>query len=260
MFFIKIVVTCTTLLFSLNRKSASCTHVSGLLHALVAMCPGGFLLAGNDADVTSEEEALPITSFVCQWKVPHRRKESTALMSESTFQKYVYGRERKRTLKPLEDFDPRPEQYRGTAMDRLPELLDKLRGKGLCISLALDSESRCWTETKGDSTRQLPPQLPSKKELQERVAEFKKSLHISPEKCRDIEKKTRDQHHSPLWYSVRRYRITASYFGQIVRRRPTTPPQSLVLQILGTKTFSTTATEWGQKNEALARNPACLRS
>lgn len=70
---------------------------------------------------------------------------------------------------------------------------------GLGISLLLDSKTRCWSdevETFGE--HQLPPQLPSKEELQKRVAELKKTLRLSPEQCRDIEMKTREQSQSSL--------------------------------------------------------------
>lgn len=69
---------------------------------------------------------------------------------------------------------------------------------------------------------------------------------------REIEQSTRDQSQSSLWYSVRRYRITASHFGDVYRRLPTTPPQSLVLRIQEPKRFFSEATEWGQKHEDIA--------
>ena len=96
-------------------------------------------------------------------------------------------------------------------------------------------------------TSSLQPKLPSKAELQYRVREFKKSLDLPPEKTREIEQNTRDQHNSPLWFSVRRYRLTASYFGAIYCRRSDTPPQALVLQILGTKQVTAPALEWHMK-------------
>ena len=85
-----------------------------------------------------------------------------------------------------------------------------------------------------------------------RVREFKKSLELPPEKTREIEQNTRDQHNSPLWFSVRRYRLTASYFGAIYCRRSDTPPQALVLQILGTKQVTAPALEWGKAHEEVA--------
>ena len=198
---------------------------------------------------------LPITSFACQWKAPRKRKESNKPVSDVVFQKDVYGRVmRKHTLKPIEDFDSRPVEERKKATDRLPELLDKLRGKGLSISLTLDSQTRCWSESEiANLTRKsLPPQLPTKTQLKERVLEFKKSLQLPQAKIREIEFDTREQNNTSLWYSVRKYRLTASYFGLVCRRLPTTPPQSLVLQILGTSSFTSEATEWGKQNESVA--------
>ena len=50
---------------------------------------------------------------------------------------------------------------------------------------------------------------------------------------------------------MRKYRITASFFGLIRQRLPTTP-HSLVLRMLGTSSFTSAATEWGKKNEQIA--------
>ena len=74
---------------------------------------------------------------------------------------------------------------------------------------------------------------------------------------REIEQNTRDQCRSSLWHSVRRYRISASHFGAIYRRLPTTPPQSLVLQILHPKKFSSAATDWGIRHEDIALKQYC---
>lgn len=77
---------------SLCRQSSCCTHISALLHALVALQPTKFpLQLINDNDSSSEEEALPITSLACQWKPPKKRKESTMQISDVNFEKHVYG-------------------------------------------------------------------------------------------------------------------------------------------------------------------------
>ena len=62
-------------------------------------------------------------------------------MLEIMFEKHVLGRTKKRKFQLLEEFDPRPESCRGTVKDRLSTLLDKVCGKGLCISLLLDSST-----------------------------------------------------------------------------------------------------------------------
>ena len=211
------VLSCT---LPLCRMSASCTRVSALLHALVALCPSTYS-AGSVPDA-SDDEALPVT---CQWKVPSKRKDCTLPLSKVVFEKHSYGRERKRSLKPMEEFDPRLAEYHNTAKDLLQDFLGKVKGKGLGVSLLLDPELQA-----NISGGPLQPKLPSKTELQYRVSEFKKSLELPPEKTREIEQTTRNQHNSPLWFSVRRYRLTASYFGAIYCRKSDTPPQALVLR------------------------------
>ena len=180
------------------RKSASCTRVSGLLHALVAMSPSFPSHSVMDPSTSEpEEEALPITSYVCQWKPPRKRKESTLQMSKATFHKPVYGRKKRRSSKPLEEFAPRPPEYKNTAQGRLTEFLGKVHRKGLCVSLMFNSASQYWQdETQTGSGEPLPPKLPSKEELQSSVEELKKSFHVSAFKLRQIEQNTRDQSQS----------------------------------------------------------------
>ena len=240
----------TSIIFTFfYSKSASCTHVSALLHALASLTSSYHQHVGDSPVLSDDEEALPVTSYLCQWNAPRKRKESNMPISEAVFQKHVYGRQRKRELKPIEDFDPRPVELRGKSNEHLKTLLGKVRGQGLGISLLFDEECRCWSTT---TEQPLTPVLPTKEQLRERVEEFKKSLRMPPHQLREIEQSTREQSRSSLWYSVRRYRITASYFGSVFRRKPTTPPHSLVLQILGAKPFTSAATEWGKKNEAVA--------
>lgn len=238
-------------MFLICRLSACCTHVSALLHALTALCPTSFTPYGEESSLDDEEAAVPVTSLACQWKPPRKRKETSAKISDVQFEKHVYGRAKKRVLKKLQDFDPRPERYRGTAISSLPTLLDNVRGQGLCVSLLLDPRTRHWSEEESCHSSSTP-NLPDITSLQCTIAEFKKSLQVSEEQSRSIAKETIGQRDSPLWFAVRRYRVTASRFGEIMRRKASTAPDSLVLQILQPKQFSTVATKWGIQNEAAA--------
>ena len=74
-------------LFYFFRNSASCTHISALLHALVLLTAPQFSLHPADSGQCIEEEAVPVTSLPCLWKPPKKRKESTMQMSEATFTK-----------------------------------------------------------------------------------------------------------------------------------------------------------------------------
>ena len=114
------------------RKSASCTHVSALLHALMSLTAPQFQLQQSELEShdvlhSCDEETVPVTSRPCQWKAPKKRKESTMAMSEASFIKHEYGREKKTTVEPLENFDLRPVDFRGSASEHLPDLLDKIR-------------------------------------------------------------------------------------------------------------------------------------
>ena len=190
--------------------------MSALLHALSS------LTAGHQQDVgsspaLSEEEALPVTSYLCQWNAPRKRKESAMPISKTTFRKHVYGRQQKHELKPIEDFDPRPIELRGKSTELLNTFLGKVQGQGLGVSLLFDKEGRCWSSMVEEPHT---PNMPTKEELQDRVEEFKKSLCMPSHRLREIEQSTGDQGLSSLWHNVRRYQITASYFVIIYRRKP----------------------------------------
>lgn len=183
----------------------------------------------TSSSVTDDEDAdsVPVTSLPCRWKTPRKRKESNLKISDATFEKHAYGKTKKVKLLPIENYDPRPEKYRNTVDSHMKKFLDAVGGKGLGVSLLLDPSTRYW----GDNTQPalLPPELPSTKQLEQTIIEFKKSLNITMQQAREI---TRSQRHSPEWFAARRYRITASVFGLIYCRKPDTPPDALVASLL----------------------------
>ena len=85
-----------------------------------------------------DDYTTPVTSLPCQWKRPKKPKESTLHVSKATFEKHDYAKPTKRKIKHVEDFDPRPPEFRGLAANGIPELLDKVRREQLGISLLLD--------------------------------------------------------------------------------------------------------------------------
>ena len=107
------------------------------LHALLALSPppSPFLSQSGDpqpstsASTSSDSEVLLVTLYLCTWKDPRKRKESTQQMSEIMFEKHVLVWTKKRKFQLLEEFDPRPEFCRGAVKDRLSRLLDKVSGK-----------------------------------------------------------------------------------------------------------------------------------
>lgn len=121
-------------MFYACRLSASCVHVSALLHALVAVKPCK-LQDHASSDEESQDESNPRTSVLCSWNVPKKRKESALRMSDTTFEKHGFGTKRKYNMLEMETFDPRPEKYRGRGQSLMLELLERIKGKGLCMSL-----------------------------------------------------------------------------------------------------------------------------
>ena len=133
----------------------------------------------------------------------------------------------------------------------MEEFLKTVKGKGLGVSVLFDKDVRC-TSTDSTPIASEYQSTPTRQEIVKKVADFKESLRVTPDKIREIERNTRDQHMSPLWYSARRFRLTASVFGRILHFMPTTPPDSLVKMLLHPKHVSTPAIEWGKRNESTA--------
>ena len=74
-------------------------HVSGLLHALVAMNPSKHLPVAIDA-CGDEEEAIPVTSLLCQWKQPRKQKEKALKIGEAVLKSMHMASHLNRTFAP----------------------------------------------------------------------------------------------------------------------------------------------------------------
>ena len=83
------------------------------------------------------------------------------------------------------------------------------------------------------------PDFPSQQHL-DQTEEFKVK---SEQRAREILLTTREQWHSPEWYSVWRYHLAASRFGEVYHRKPDTRPDALVLRRLKSRRFMTPAIE-----------------
>ena len=207
---------------------------------MCAELPSSALVDGDS------EQFIPLTSVLCRWNVPTARKESNLQISEAVFEKHDYQKPVKKRRKHIEEFDPRPEDCRRNANQLLTTLLENVRGESLGISLLFDERYSQPGLLHADTS------LPSTPHIQKTVEAFKESLRLSPSQLRHVELSTREQRNSYEWYSMRRYRITASRFGEILHRRLDTPPDRLVLSILQPRKFSSLATTWGIENEPKA--------
>ena len=224
--------------------------MSALLHSLVTMTSKNFQVSPElpssvlvDSD---SEQTVPVTSLLSRWNVPRVRKESNLQLSDAIFEKHDYDRPIKRKRQQIKDFDPRPEECRGNVKQLLGTLLENVSGESFGVSLLFD-EQCCQPNLLSSDTS-----VPSTPDIKETVQAFKQSLQMTPAQLRHVEQCTREQRYSSEWFSVRRYRITASHFGEILHRRRDTPPDRLVLSILMPRKFSSPATTWGIENESRA--------
>ena len=90
----------------------------------------------------------------------------------------------------------------------------------------------------------------SPSELLQLCQEFhQREVNITQQQRSYIEQHTKHQSEDSLWHQQRKLRLTASNFGRVAKRRPTTPVGNLVKSLLYSKPFSTEATRWGTQHE-----------
>ena len=164
--------------------------MSAVLHALTDLTPKRSTQVEHPEE---EEGVLPLTSKLCQWNIHRKRKESTMPKSKAVFQKHDYSRPNKKKIKPIEDFDPRPDRYRGTASSCVPLLLDSIRGQELCVSLLFNEKCQHWNKDWEQIALMSSVHIPNVSELRDTITAFKGNLCISADKACEIEQGTREQ-------------------------------------------------------------------
>ena len=91
------------------------------------------------------------------WKAPRKRQKSDAKIADLKIEKYVYGHVRKHQLDPIDDFNPRPPEFRGKLQSHLHDFLEKVKGKGLGISVLSDLSTQwyyfCWINRVSQQTK-----------------------------------------------------------------------------------------------------------
>ena len=93
-------------------------------------------------------------------------------------------------------------------------------------------------------------------ELKDKCSETMTRLNYTKEQIENLEKKTRNQTISSLWYEHRKGRITASKAHRILVKKDSTPPNNLLCSIMGYSAIDISGKEqikWGIDNEDRAR-------
>ena len=121
-------------------------------------------------------------------------------IASTSFEQHEYRKPVKRKIKLLEDFDPQPPQFRGQIQSRMPAFLESMKGEQMSISFLLDSTLQ--------QSRPSPTSinLDDQALVTSHVA-FKETLKVSRERIQDIERSTREQRHSSLWFHIEKLAV-----------------------------------------------------
>ena len=90
----------------------------------------------------------------------------------------------------------------------------------------------------------------------ESIMSTRDALVCSEEQAACAERVSRDQANCTVWYQLRNGRITSSNFSKVFTRKPSTPPENLLKQLMGYgghKSLSSPAINWGKKFEKTAQ-------
>ena len=157
------------------------------------------LTPSNPAELDAQP-LWPCTSQPCVWKELRSRKESNLCVSDAVFEKHDYSKPVKRKIHQLNDYDPRPSEFKRSACGELPKFLKKIKGNNLGISLLLDSE---YIESQSTLLQPSGYNLPADGELKRTLDLFKHSLEVTQDRAKQMERDTRDQRMSSTWFAIR---------------------------------------------------------
>ncbi|KAJ8913373.1 hypothetical protein NQ315_008765 [Exocentrus adspersus] len=103
-----------------------------------------------------------------------------------------------------------------------------------------------------NSSDKMYPDM-NKEDFENAKIVFLESLIKTEQQINEIEERTRDQADNLEWKEIRRNLLTASNFGVICRRKPTTRCGPLVKSLLSETSIFAPALEWGRENEEKVR-------
>lgn len=124
-------------------------------------------------------------------------------LSDASFEKHDYAKFVKRKIKSV-TLDLSLLEI----MHDLGILIYYKRSKGLCVSLLF------YPQFQYESSHQPSNHnVPNVSQLKQTITAFKRTLELTADRSREIERDTREQRNSQLWFAVRSHHITASIFG-----------------------------------------------
>ena len=224
------------------RLGEACSHVAALLFYL-------------EDCVQRRDKLLPdnstCTDKLQQWHIPPKRTINPAPVSDIEFRKAEYGKEQEDRPKPT-SYDPRHPNDQRLNLEHVGTLLDKLKTtcptSGICQFWNLSGESTpTFTDNEEEAVNLVvhTPELgigltypcfgvnASSPQFVDHCSAYARNQKVAPEIACRVERVTRGQGNNALWRSLRNCRITSSRFHDIFVRKATTPPDKLVISLMG---------------------------
>lgn len=243
------------------RLGEACSHVAALLFYL-------------EDCVQRRDKVLPdnstCTDKLQQWHIPPKRTINPAPVSDIEFRKAEYGKEQEDCPKPTL-YDPR---HPNLNPEHVSTLLDKLKTtcptSGIHQFWNLSGESTLTANEKEAMNlvvhapalgiRLTYPCLDvdaSSPQFVDHCSAYARNQKVAPEIACRVERATRGQSNNALWRFLHNCQITSSRFHDIFVRKATTPPDKLVISLMGYQsplaaTSLPPQIEWGRTREAVA--------
>lgn len=247
-------------------KGEACSHVAALLFAVEDFIANGL----NQQSGLSEVEQKSVTDRLCQWNRPAKRNVEPQTIHTIRIVKQEHGKSLScRSTFDAIGFDPRQKDDRQINTDCKNTLIERLRSCNPdCNFLRYNTSdtvqvSTCQQKVDDSSLETLYIQKcvvncvvknhpASMQEIKTCCSSLMEVLCMNETDRVLLEQRTVQQSQSQLWRDARQYRLTASVFHQIVKRRSTTNPKCLLERLLYKRTVQTKDMEFGLKMESLA--------
>ena len=208
-----------------------------------------------------------------EWNQPPRKKIVPERVGDMSFSKASYGADREEEgevpvpVVRRREFDARPPEDRVLDERRRDALLSRMGKRSGLQQFWLRNDNRVgqdvfakndlcslviFSYAKLSTVNRAKFAEPTEVDCHNLNAE----MQLSGDLRSAVEEQTRRQGGCELWNDLRNGRLASSRFGEIVHRRDTTDPRSIVTSLMGyTKrpAFLAPAMKWGHDNEPLAR-------
>ena len=251
-----------------SGAGAACNHIAALLFAMEQF-------SREKARELPEETSK--TSKPMSWHIPPKKIVKPSAISDMTFKNITYDATKsvRRGTEKLQEtsFDPRQVSQRSLSQDSLTRLMTDVRAsfpdsaifsfwddlptgtmssttQGIEDVLAGTALEPLVFYTSSHAERYMEASCCDVREAT--VQKFVEDQVLDVATVGVVERSTRGQAANEIWHLIRNGRLTSSRFGEILRRRDSTPSNRLVTDIVGyrdNRSNLSRATAWGRSNE-----------